>query len=65
MASGSFPRTKNYPADAADHLAEAATSVTDLKILGLAGSGPGDFKLYGVIEPTPKLEAGSKGVGIA
>jgi hypothetical protein len=60
----SIPSHSNYPADAKEHMAEAATSLMDLKILNLASDRPGDQKEYGVITPDPaKLRVGMTGVG--
>lgn len=63
-----IPSHDNYPADAKDHLAEAANSVMDLKVLDVVPAGAGDHGLYGVIDPNPKqsstkLDAGTTGVG--
>src|SRR5688500_16335035 len=60
----SIPSKNDYPADAAQQMAEAATSLMDRKILGVATKSAGDHEEYGVIDPlSPKLEAGQKGVG--
>lgn len=60
----SIPSHNNYPADAREHMAEAATALLDLKILNLASESPGDQELYGVITPDPqKLKQGMVGVG--
>jgi hypothetical protein len=60
----SIPSHSNYPADAKEHMADAATSLMDLKILNLASDRPGDQKEYGVITPDPaKLRVGMTGVG--
>ena len=60
----SIPSHQNYPADARDHLAEAATAVMDLEILGEVSSRPGDHEMYGVLDPDAKdLSAGAVGVG--
>jgi hypothetical protein len=60
----SIPSHSNYPADATQHMAEAATSLMDLKILNLASDRPGDQREYGVITPDPaKLKVGMTGVG--
>jgi hypothetical protein len=60
----SIPSHENYPADAKDHLAEAATSLTDLRVLGVASENRGDSEMYGVVDPTSKdLKAGAPGVG--
>ncbi len=60
----SIPSHSNYPADAREHMAEAATALLDLEILGLASESQGDQELYGVITPDPqKLRQGMTGVG--
>lgn len=60
----SIPSKNDYPADAAQQMAEAATSLMDRKILGVATKSAGDHEEYGVIDPlSPKLEVGQKGVG--
>ncbi len=59
-----IPSHENYPADAAEHMAQAATSLMDLKILGMVSTKPGEQKTYGVITPDPKdLKVGMTGVG--
>ena len=60
----SIPSHDNYPADAQDQLAEAATSVMGLKILALVSETLGDQQEYGVVDPADKdLKPGSTGVG--
>ncbi len=60
----SIPSHSNYPADAQDHMAAAATSLLDLTILGEVTRNAGDQELYGVITPDPKtLSQGATGVG--
>ncbi|MEX2113663.1 MAG: DUF4340 domain-containing protein [Pirellulales bacterium] len=60
----SIPSHSNYPADAQDHMAAAATSLLDLTILGEVSRNAGDQELYGVITPDPKtLSQGATGVG--
>ena len=60
----SIPSHQDYPADAANHLAEAATSLLDLKPLGLASNKPGEHELYGVVNPDiQSLKPGMLGVG--
>jgi hypothetical protein len=60
----SIPSHSNYPADAREHMAAAATALLDLDVLGEASSNPGDQELYGVVAPDPqKLRQGSVGVG--
>ncbi len=59
-----IPSKDNYPADAAKQMGEAATSLMDRHILGVASKNAGDHEQYGVIDPlSPKLEPGQKGVG--
>jgi hypothetical protein len=61
----SIPSHSNYPADAKDHMAQAATSLIDLEILGVTSTSPGDHQLYGVIAPdAQKLTPGMTGVGM-
>ena len=48
-----IPSHSDYPADAAEHMAEAATALLDLEILGVASTSAGDQELYGVITPDP------------
>ena len=50
----SIPSHSNYPADAREHMAEAATALLDIKILNVASTSPGDQELYGVVAPDPK-----------
>lgn len=60
----SIPSHSNYPADATEHMAQAATALMDLKILNVASDHPGDQREYGVITPDPKeLKVGMTGVG--
>jgi hypothetical protein len=60
----SIPSKDGYPADAAQQMAEAATSLMDRKILQVASRSGQDHEQYGVIDPSsPKLEPGQKGVG--
>ena len=47
----SIPSHSDYPADAAEHMAQAATALLDLEILGVASTNAGDQELYGVITP--------------
>lgn len=61
-----IPSHDNYPADAEDHLAAAATSVIGLKVLDVAADSPSrsDASQFGVVEPNPdQLEIGATGVG--
>ncbi|MCC7086242.1 MAG: DUF4340 domain-containing protein [Pirellulales bacterium] len=60
----SLPSHKNYPADAKDQMAAAATALVDVRVDGIASENPEDQALYGVVEPDPtKDQAGQKGLG--
>ncbi|MGB8852917.1 MAG: DUF4340 domain-containing protein [Pirellulales bacterium] len=59
-----LPSHDNYPADAKDQLAAAATELVDRPVLDVVSMSPGDHETYGVIEPDPeKIKAGMTGVG--
>jgi len=59
-----LPSHQNYPADAKDHLAAAATELVDLESLDVVSSSAADHETYGVIEPDPeKIKPGMVGVG--
>jgi hypothetical protein len=56
----SIPSHDNYPADAKDHLAEAATSVMSLRKGPMVSDRKGDHELYGVGDPRAgKVDAGA------
>ncbi len=59
-----LPSHENYPADAKDQLAAAATELIDRPVLDVVSDSPGDHETYGVIEPDPeKVKVGMTGVG--
>ena len=58
-----IPSKLDYPADAEEHLAEAAASVMDLEKLGVVSDRPADHELYGVVDPT-SAEPGTEGIGM-
>ena len=59
-----LPSHQNYPADAKDQLAAAATELVDLKTLDEVTSRANDHELYGVIEPDQeKIKPGMTGIG--
>lgn len=59
-----LPSHQNYPADAKDQLAIAATELIDRPILEKVSDSPGDHETYGVIEPDPeKIKPGMTGIG--
>ena len=59
-----LPAHQNYPADAKEQLAAAATALVDLKMLDVVSKSPGDHETYGVIEPdAEKIKPGMTGIG--
>jgi len=59
-----LPSHQNYPADAKDQLAAAATELVDRPIVAVKSTSPGDHELYGVKEPdAEKVAVGDTGVG--
>jgi hypothetical protein len=59
-----LPSHQNYPADAKDQLAAAATELVDRPIVAVKSTSPGDHELYGVKEPdAEKVAVGETGVG--
>jgi len=60
----SLPSHQNYPADAKDQLASAASALVDLKVLAPVSKDARDHELYGVVEPKPAEDQfGQQGVG--
>ena len=59
-----IPSQDNYPADAEEQMQKAATALIDLKVQGIASEIRKDHELYGVVEPSADLPAGSSGVGM-
>lgn len=59
----SIPSHADYPADAKDHMVQAATSVMGLVALDVVSRDRRDHALYGVVDPGESLEPGAKGVG--
>ena len=57
----SIPSHENYPTDAKDQLATAASSLMDLKVVRVQSDNPSDQAEYGVVEPG--ANAGTTGVG--
>lgn len=58
----SIPSHDNYPADAKEHLAEAATGLLGVKILQVVSQEPGDHEQFGVLDPDPQNPR--KGMGL-
>lgn len=60
----SIPSKENYPADATQQMAEAATCLMDRKILRVAGDSAESHEKFGVVDPTASnLNSKSTGVG--
>ena len=61
----SIPSSSNYPADAEAQMRDAATSLIDLNVLGIASEENKEHQTFGVIEPNKqKLDASQAGVGL-
>lgn len=58
-----IPSHAYYPADAAEHFADAATSLIGLKRGAKVSDDPKDHATYGVVEPVEGLSPGKEGVG--
>jgi hypothetical protein len=59
-----LPSHDNYPADAREQMAAAATELIDRPVLEVVTDSPGDHQAMGVIEPDPrKVKVGETGVG--
>jgi hypothetical protein len=60
-----IPSHFDYPADAKDQVALAASSLMGLRIIEMVSDRPGDRAEYGVVDPDPKtLKVGDTGVGM-
>ncbi len=60
-----IPSHDNYPADAKEQVASAATALMRMKILDMPSEAQGDQVEFGVVEPDPKvLKVGATGVGM-
>lgn len=60
-----IPSSGNYPADADQQMRDAATSLIDLKVLGVASELASEHETYGVIEPSKQLDRSQEGVGLS
>jgi hypothetical protein len=59
-----IPSHQDYPADAEQHMADAAMSVMNLQILGVATTNRAEHATFGAIDPdVEKLKPGTVGVG--
>jgi hypothetical protein len=59
----SLPSNEDYPADAKDQLAKAATALGDVVKGPKVSDLPGDHELYGVVDPTSASAASLPGAG--
>ena len=59
-----IPSEDDYPADAEEQMQKAVTALIDLEVVDVASEVAKDHELYGVLEPTTDVAAGSKGVGM-
>lgn len=58
-----IPSHSNYPANAEQNVVNVASSLINLKILGVVSDSQGEQETYGVVEPNIKLAPGAAGVG--
>jgi hypothetical protein len=58
-----IPSHEDYPTDAQNQLAEAATALMGLKVLEMPSDSPGTHATFGLLDPTAKRSAGDRGVG--
>jgi len=59
----SIPSHDDYPADAKDQVASAATALMGLKIIDMVSDNKDDEREYGVVEPPKTITPGATGVG--
>lgn len=50
----SIPSHSNYPTDAKDQLADAASSMIGLEVVDMASDDPDTHEMYGVVDPSSK-----------
>ena len=61
----SIPSHSNYPTDAKDQLAEAASSMIGLEVVDMASDDPDTHEMYGVVDPSSKpASAAAEDVGV-
>lgn len=58
-----MPTEQNYPADAKTQVRDAATSLVDLKVVGVQTDDAKDHAEYGVVEPSSADTGTGEGVG--
>ena len=59
----SIPSHDDYPADAKDQVATAATALMGLKIIDMISDNKDDEREYGVVDPPKTITPGATGVG--
>ncbi|MFZ1936086.1 MAG: DUF4340 domain-containing protein [Thermoguttaceae bacterium] len=59
----SIPSHEDYPADAKDQVATAATALMGLKIIDMVSDNKDDEREYGVVDPPKTITPGVTGVG--
>ncbi len=59
----SIPSHEDYPADAKDQVANAATALMGLRAIDVVSDNKGDEREYGVVEPPKTITPGATGVG--
>ncbi|MFP6602911.1 MAG: DUF4340 domain-containing protein, partial [Pirellulaceae bacterium] len=59
-----IPSEDGYPADAEEQMQKAVTALIDLEVVDIASEVAKDHELYGVLEPSNDVAAGSKGIGM-
>lgn len=59
----SIPSHEDYPADAKDQVATAATALMGLRIIDMVSDDKGDEREYGVVDPPKTITPGATGVG--
>lgn len=62
-----IPSKENYPADASQQLADAASAIMNATQINVVGNSPSDHETYGVIDPTDskaKAAADAENVGM-
>ncbi|HND51076.1 MAG TPA: DUF4340 domain-containing protein [Pirellulaceae bacterium] len=60
----SIPSHSDYPADAENQLRDAATSLVNLEVLGVASDVKDDHEYFGVLVPEKETKTGQQGVGL-
>jgi hypothetical protein len=59
----SIPSHEDYPADAKDQVATAATALMGLRIIDMVSDNKDDEREYGVVDPPKTITPGATGVG--